>query len=111
MNRRFISVREASEFCGVSASSVRLRISQGRLRSARAGGRVLIDREHLERRAAGGQLLGLLCQSERPPTRTDGGYGRPMLRIRPTKLRCQRHPRYNGRASLNVGRKELCGQN
>jgi excisionase family DNA binding protein len=57
MTKRFLSVKETSEFCGVSASSVRLWISQGRLRCVRAGGRVLIDRLYLEERAARGQLL------------------------------------------------------
>jgi excisionase family DNA binding protein len=71
MTKRFLSVKETSEFCGVSASSVRLWISQGRLRCVRAGGRVLIDRLYLEERAARGQLLEPICQSE--PTTTEVG--------------------------------------
>jgi excisionase family DNA binding protein len=111
MTKRFLSVKETSEFCGLSASSARLWVSQGRLRCVRAGGRVLIDREYLERRAASGQLLEPVCQSERPATQTGARQGDGLLRIRATKLRCQTHPRYNGRPSLNVGRKDLCGRN
>jgi len=72
MTKRFMSVKETSQFCGVSASSVRLWVSQGRLRCVRAGGRVLIDREYLEQRAASGQLLEPVRQSERPATQADG---------------------------------------
>jgi excisionase family DNA binding protein len=71
MTKRFLSVKETSEFCGVSASSVRLWVSQGRLRSVRAGGRVLIDREYLEARAASGQLLEPGCQSEAVTTEVE----------------------------------------
>jgi excisionase family DNA binding protein len=57
MERRFLTVRDAATFLNVSQSAIRLWISQDRLRCVRAGGRVLIDREYLEQRAAGGQLL------------------------------------------------------
>ena len=67
MSKRFLSVREAAEFLNVSQSACRLWISQGRLRCMRAGGRVLIDREYLEQRAASGQLL----EPVREPARTE----------------------------------------
>ena len=57
MERRFLTVRDAATFLNVSQSAIRLWISQDRLRCVRAGGRVLIDREYLEQRAAGGELL------------------------------------------------------
>jgi excisionase family DNA binding protein len=72
MNKRFLSVRETANFFGVSPSAIRLWISQGRLRCVRAGGRVLIDREYLEQRAASGQLLEPVCQSGGTANQADG---------------------------------------
>jgi excisionase family DNA binding protein len=71
MDKRFLSVRETAEVLNLSQSAIRLWISQGRLRCVRAGGRVLIDRLYLEERAARGQLLEPICQSE--PTTTEVG--------------------------------------
>lgn len=71
MTKRFLSVRETSEMLGTSQSAIRLWISQGRLRHVRAGGRVLIDREYLEQRAANGQLLEPVCQGGRTAPQKD----------------------------------------
>jgi excisionase family DNA binding protein len=71
MANRFLGVREAAEFLNVSQSAIRLWVSQGRLRCVRAGGRVLIDREYLEQRAASGQLLEPVCEGERTAPQTD----------------------------------------
>jgi excisionase family DNA binding protein len=71
LDQRFISVKQCSEFLGVSTSAIRLWVREQRLRCVRVGGRVLIDREYLEARAASGQLLEPTCQSERTETQTD----------------------------------------
>ena len=71
-NQGYLTVREASDPLRVSQSALRLWISQRRLRCVRAGGRVLIDREHLGRRGASGQLLEPVCESERAVSQTDG---------------------------------------
>jgi hypothetical protein len=57
MEKRFLTVREAEEFLNGSQSACRLQISDGGVRCALAGGRVLIEWLHLEERAASGQLL------------------------------------------------------
>ena len=70
-NQGYLTVREASDLLRVSQSALRLWISQRRLRCVRAGGRVLLDRAYLEARAASGQLLEPICESERATPQTD----------------------------------------
>jgi excisionase family DNA binding protein len=72
MDKRFLTVRETATFLGISPSAIRLWISQNRLHAVRAGSRVLIDRVYLEQRAAGGQLLEPVCESEPTPNGPNG---------------------------------------
>ena len=57
MDKKYLSVAEGAKFLGVSVSSLRLWVRQGRLRAVRVGSRVLLDREYLEARASTGRLL------------------------------------------------------
>lgn len=57
MLTRWIGLKEAAELLGVSVSALRLWISQDRLPCSRAGSRILLDRELIEKRLSQGQLL------------------------------------------------------
>jgi excisionase family DNA binding protein len=85
MPGRFLSVKECAGFLNVSTSSVRLWISQGRLRCVRPGGRVLIDRplQGFSHNPLAAQVAESARQqfrqeitkhAEKSPRRTPGGF-------------------------------------